>query len=420
MFKSIFDLKSEEKLPWPVQVLLYVLLLICILNFTTQGFVRSILNPLVDFGPFYAGAQLLLQGKDFYDGTLIREILVKQGWMPEDVGGNPYLPFYFILMIPFSFLPYSIAKLLFVSISLILITVSVSWLLKRLPLKLPVILVVLFLFIVSWLESTYIVLNNGNSNVFVLFGIIGVLYFFKQGKYVLAAMLFVLAGMIKIFPVMLIIPFILKRKFRFALLLIGISVLAMFSSILICGIDSHAFALRIIMNTSTSASLLTNPINQSVLKFLGVILDIKNSKLLLALHNIITVILFLFTLIAVIKNKTVDIGYQYSFFIIAMLLMLPLLEWQQPFLLVVPILYSIHILDITKSRFLLAIFTFSCFMLIVNYEFTDIRLARWGLSFAMFPRLYGIMLLWLFYFIFFCKYAKTYAIKEQNGILSLS
>jgi len=124
-----------------------------------------------DFIAFYTAGKIILSGRaaDLYDLQLARDIQLGVYGQPTD-NFNPYLnpPHYALAMTPFALLPYPWAPILWMSVGLVLLWVSLRWLNGKHKMK-------TFFLSLSWLPVFYAV--SFGQNTFLSLAILSLTYF---------------------------------------------------------------------------------------------------------------------------------------------------------------------------------------------------------------------------------------------------
>lgn len=144
-------------------------------------------------------------------------------------GGNPYLavtpqvypPAFLFVMTPFALLPIEIARILWTTLSLISFFVALHLLLKHLSLKTQIFLGLFTL----QLFPVKFALAQGQINFFVFLGFVLLYRFSIQKKDFLAGFIFALITIMKLNPILLILYFLVLKKYRLLLYSLGILLL---------------------------------------------------------------------------------------------------------------------------------------------------------------------------------------------------
>ncbi|MEI6853060.1 MAG: glycosyltransferase family 87 protein [Bacteroidota bacterium] len=199
---------SNLKKRLPVGFLIFVMA-VCSLLFTSE-----LVNNrfwLNDFKVYYLAAKSFLEGQQIYG--------IHFGL---DSGFYKYSPFVLLIFVPFTLIPYKIACIIYYSVT-ILGVLSVFYQMRgfaekyfgQKPLKYPAwILSVVFVFILNHL---YRELHLGNTNIILLLLVLLTLKLTFQSKYFAAGVLFSLILLFKPFFFLLVIPFIIHKKYRLAI-----------------------------------------------------------------------------------------------------------------------------------------------------------------------------------------------------------
>jgi len=125
-----------------------------------------------------------------------------------------YPPLLAFLLIPFTFLSLTAAKLLWCGLNLFLLFLAGRLLLKMVDKKGINTVMLCFLTVLSTLRFFIVSSHRGQVNIVVLFLCVAVLYFFREGKDLFAGIALGAAVVIKISPILILLYFIYKRKFK--------------------------------------------------------------------------------------------------------------------------------------------------------------------------------------------------------------
>jgi hypothetical protein len=182
--------------------------LVCILLFISE-----LVNDrfwLNDFKVYYLSAKAMLAHQQVYG-------------VPEGLGSGfyKYSPFVLLIFIPFTFLPYKIACIIYYFVIVVAI-LNVFFLIRQFILKYfftePVkyqgwILTIVFVFALNLL---YRELHLGNTNIILLLLILYTIRLVLNSNYLAAGILFSLILLFKPFFLILAIPLLLHKKFKIA------------------------------------------------------------------------------------------------------------------------------------------------------------------------------------------------------------
>jgi alpha-1,2-mannosyltransferase len=152
--------------------------------------------------------------RDFWENAVhFRET----GEVAADLGVHNYLPFFTIFMLPWGLLPLRIAIVVFAVLSLVLFAITVmlaeSLLNDRVRSGPRVALVMAIVLVCPYVHSGAVL---GNVGVLVLFLIVTAWFLVERGREWEAGVALGLATLIKLLPGLLILFFLLKRRWRLA------------------------------------------------------------------------------------------------------------------------------------------------------------------------------------------------------------
>ena len=197
---------------------------------------RSLFGPTqgLDFSQYYVASRLVLDGKDslIYD-TGISYQKNAQAYGLQGVKyamPNAYPPFVAFFMLPFALLPYNYARYSFFFISLLCNLLALPLLFSNRSKQRRKELILIGLFATLVFYPLYRSVNMGQINSLLFLFCVSALYFIHKNRAWPAGFLIAAASLIKIFPLVLIPFFALKRQYRIIvttfvsmLLLIGVS-----------------------------------------------------------------------------------------------------------------------------------------------------------------------------------------------------
>ena len=152
-----------------------------------------------DFGLYYCSAVAFLQTGDSYSPEPLRAIAEHRG-VPTNVIENAIAPpLCYVPLLPLALLPWALAKPIWVVVNLICVGLLFLWLRKLSGLEGPSdkIAVLGLAAIVTGLAPLQTNIAFGQLAVVATAGIVGAIYYAGQGRAILAAMLYILAGLLK-------------------------------------------------------------------------------------------------------------------------------------------------------------------------------------------------------------------------------
>ena len=186
--------------------------------------VLSLYKPVSDFGNYYFGSKFLREGKfanPVYDCWSFNKMIVAEGQEGLYENYTPVPPFSAIFYLPFSFSSLQAAKLIFNIFSLLIFIIVVARAIKHFKINnswiclLPVIFLFPFMNTINF-GQTYLLLV-----VLLLEGYIA----FERKQFWLAGICFALSIHLKIFPVILLLFFMLMKEWKMLFYIIGFTFL---------------------------------------------------------------------------------------------------------------------------------------------------------------------------------------------------
>ena len=206
---------------------------------------RSVSMPLSDFAGYYFGGKHLLAGHfmDAYDMGALNFGIARAGYRDVFVSYAPFPPFSSLVFAPFMFFPPNAAKLVFDCFSSLiflgtLMRFRVFLRLAPLPmLALPVV------FLIPIVNNLYF----GQSYLLLCALLLEGYMAYRREKTLLSSLCWGLAIVFKIFPAVIILWLLLRKKYRQALFLSAACGLLLLVSIGINGWDAWRYYLTVIL-----------------------------------------------------------------------------------------------------------------------------------------------------------------------------
>ncbi|MBW1295769.1 glycosyltransferase family 87 protein [Aquimarina litoralis] len=369
-----------------------------------------------DFANYYYGAYFLENGsfpKIIYDPTWFNQRIFE---IQEKVFASyaPNTPFLALFFVPFTLVSFSTAKIIFNAISLILFLYALKNLFTTYKISNIHYVTVLFALLIP-------IKNN------ILFGQVYLLLFFlisegylayKQEKKIKMGILWSIAILLKVFPVILFGFLLFQKKFKSFFMLSLCTGVLLIISIYINGFSSWLYFVENILPKANRGEISGEFFKgyQSFLmlfKHLFIYNDIKNQNAIIHSPNLYYVFLMV--------SKLVIIGYgflitwhqksrllKFSYWILASYLLSPYGSSYSNILLIIPL---VQLLKEEPQNYISILGVFTIF-LICNFPF------HYTYSFPLpfsFLKLFLYLLLWWFLF-----YRKVNVTKWHVGVLSLS
>lgn len=349
----------------------------------------------IDFASYYYAASLALGGLDIYDDASREAMRLQLGI--SELPPYIYPPFLASVLKPIALLSFESARHLWLAASILVFLASLILLARTLDLSprrfLALVAAAIFL------PGTWITLWLGQINMFLFLLIVLALYLNKRGSQPAVGISLALATLIKLFPVLLIAYFALKKRLVVvswaAVALLILSAL----SILLVGVNNQIYFFT--EGMATVARMEPGlPFDQSVGAFLSrLFLQTRYSSplvenfLLAPLLTVVVSMLFIAVATTAVARRSSTISYvEYSLAIITMLLVSTKSWDHYGVFLLVPLAVMIRQFNIEPSRAsrmdLAAIFAF--LLLIIQGFWTIMPPSIWVMSLGF----YGMLILW--------------------------
>lgn len=186
----------------------------------------------LDFSQYYSAALTLRKGKNFYDTNLIYELGKEKGAFNSEMD-YLYPPFFLFLVIPLTFLPFWLAKILwlFLNQSLIIVLILISLKIFNIKNKDVFWLSLGFLGIFNPL---FLELRSGQADLIMsLFLYLGIYFIIKKRNF-FGSIFYIISCYLKLIPIAFIIYFIKKKLIKLTILsLIVFITITAFSAVII-------------------------------------------------------------------------------------------------------------------------------------------------------------------------------------------
>lgn len=198
--------------------------------------IRAIHFPVHDFANYYYGGALLEQGRfnaAVYFPHEFNQAIVKLGGHGIFANYAPNTPFLALVFMPLSFLPVVVAKCLLNCISLFLLLRALQRLMAFYKIDSVYMLLLPLVFFLPIRNELLF-----GQLYFLVFSLIGEGWLaYKKGKHFETGFYLGLAIMLKIFPVLLLMIFLLRRKFRILAYTALVCLVLFVITLFFCGID---------------------------------------------------------------------------------------------------------------------------------------------------------------------------------------
>lgn len=174
-------------------------------------------EPIRDFGNYYYASKLLADDrfspKVYEDIQYFNSEIASYGEKDFFENYAPVPPFSLVFYLPFVLMKAATAKLVFNILGLILLCFSLYRLIKTFEVDSIAVLLIPLVFIIPLYQNIY----QGQFYLFALSLLVETFLLLRKDKWLPASLLFALLISVKLFPILFLIYFIVKRKFRFVL-----------------------------------------------------------------------------------------------------------------------------------------------------------------------------------------------------------
>jgi hypothetical protein len=416
-----------------IRLFIWLIIAFCLAQYF-YGFIKMPLKRslFIDFGTNYNYALKLneFETNKTGDHDEVFSLLVS-GWVESDKGidfakqkiphaGGPalYPPALYLILLPFTWIDYRIAALLWLFIKQLALAAVVLYCLRLQKRKVSVAEVALVVFSVTNFLPVNMDNEVGQINIFTLFFITASFYYYKNKKDLLSGAMLALAVITKWTPFILLVFFVIKGRYKVIVSSLAVLAVAFTLSIIKFGLPLHLIQLKEVMPLY-SRNALGNICNQSLGAFFTRLFckeiyinlpyfqgvnycntkGIMNNIGLANMFTVLSVILLTgLSFWACLRERKEE---SLSFFLLLVLVLL-VSTWTSPIhmvLLLLPFLTFFLSADAVpiRSMFLLIL---SYILIALPYWLDGLVLFRSGIWVVFLSgRLYGMMLLWCFIFL---------------------
>jgi alpha-1,2-mannosyltransferase len=308
-----------------------------------------------DFSVYYDSSKYFLSGQNLYEGSKMFTSFV-------------YPPEVLLLFLPFTFLNFQTAEIIWIILSLVMFFCSLFLLSKVFEEKLfsKLNLILMALSFVSF--PVKFTLGMGQINMMILLLLTLCLYFLKHEKEFLSGIFLGLSLVIKLFPSLLPFYFLFKLQ---KMVLLGIFVSLLVTLVLVLVFVPHDIYLYFFQKVAPSLlpSWQTDYYNQSLGGFIG--RSFGTGEFSVIIKFLVSAVIVFLTFFAAFKNKKKDfltMSTKFSIFITANLL-INVFSWQHHFVWLVIPFYAVFFY-LKKNKILskyLGILIISYFLVSINF-----------------------------------------------------
>jgi len=203
-FKKVVQLGNRHQI-------IYLLPLICFLIFFI---IESLHRPIEDYGGYYFGSKFFLEGSfnasTIYETYAFNHKIISEGYNNILACYTPFPPTTSLFFLPFTFFELYTSKLIFISLSSLLFIFSLIRIVKYLNLPSWVYLLIPLVFFIPIRNNIFF-----GQAYFILFSLlVEGLIFYKKRSYWSASLLWGLAIVLKIFPVICLLFLVFEKKWK--------------------------------------------------------------------------------------------------------------------------------------------------------------------------------------------------------------
>ncbi|HMH23783.1 MAG TPA: glycosyltransferase family 87 protein [Puia sp.] len=203
--------------------------------------IHSVSVPWSDFAGYYFGGKQLLHGdyKSAYDTNLLNGLIEAQGYKGLIVSYTPFPPFTSLLFAPFDAFPMGTAKLLFNCCCCALFLFTLSRSRKFFSIPLYIVWLAPVLFFIPLVNNIFF----GQAYLLLVSLLLEGYMAYKREKIVLSSFLWATAILFKLFPVVIFLFLLLRKKYRNGMYLAAACFLLLIPSLWLNGVPSWKFYL---------------------------------------------------------------------------------------------------------------------------------------------------------------------------------
>ncbi len=354
---------------------------------------KAVGAPFSDYAGYYFGSKALLQGnyQQVYDTYSLNAMIAAKGYAGVFVSYTPFPPFTSVVLAPFLVFPIAVSKVIFniVSASLFLIVLARTFKYFSIP---PW---------VGWLVPVLFFIPLRNNIFFgqaylLLFALLMEGYMaYKKGKTLMAALLWAVAIVFKLFPVVVLFFLIAKKQYKQLAYCVAACMLLGLVSLLLNGFASWHYYVFTIFPRANSGELNNSYtfLFQSafmLLKNLFVYDEVQNPKVLFNSMPVFIICMVLFKslilacCVGISLHKTTTGRLAFAGWVTASLLLSPNGSSYSLVLLLIPLL------ALANSK---RVYVFMALVFLINSIPVE-ALAKWPLL-LQYPRLYLLLLFFL-------------------------
>ena len=209
--------------------------------------------PFSDYAGYYFGSRALLQGnyEAVYDTWSLNVLIAQKGYSGVFVSYTPFPPFTSIVLAPFLLFPVAVSKILFNVFSAALFVWVLARACKYFPLPAWVLWLVPVIFFIPLRNNIFF----GQAYLLLFALLLEGYVAYKKGKPVVAALLWGVAIIFKLFPLVILFFLLAKKKYKQVAYCVAVCLLLGLVSVLLNGFSSWQYYVFTIFPRANSGEL---------------------------------------------------------------------------------------------------------------------------------------------------------------------
>jgi hypothetical protein len=209
--------------------------------------------PLSDYAGYYFGSRAMLQGNylQVYDTYSLNVMIAEKGFRGAFASYTPFPPFTSIVMAPFLLLPVAASKILFNIFSAVLFIWVLIHAIKYFSIRTRVVWLIPIIFFIPLRNNIFF----GQAYLLLFTLLLEGFMAYKKGKTVAAALLWAVAIVFKVFPLVVVFFLLAKKKYRQLSYCIAACMLLVIISVVFNGLASWQYYVFTILPRANSGEL---------------------------------------------------------------------------------------------------------------------------------------------------------------------
>jgi hypothetical protein len=209
--------------------------------------------PYSDFAGYYFGSAELLHGnyQNVYDPYALNALIAQKGYTGIYVSYAPFPPFTSIVFAPFLLLPVGIAKIVFNICSAVLFLMAIMRAIKYFNIPAWLVWLIPVVFLIPLRNNIFF----GQAYLLLFALLLEGFLAYKKGKPILAASLWAVAIVFKLFPLVILFFLVAKKQYKQAMYCVAACLLLGSVSVLLNGFASWQYYVFTIFPRATNGEL---------------------------------------------------------------------------------------------------------------------------------------------------------------------